>query len=103
MSTLWQPWQVGESATYPDDQRRLGSVGKSSIRCHGVVCVVSFSGRYEKSRKESYGAFWRGAVSIGHERGLRSGLGRRDVQQSTKRHPCLSGFESSVSVPGTST
>lgn len=32
--------RLGESATYPDDQRRLGFVEKGSIRSHGVVCVV---------------------------------------------------------------
>ena len=39
---------VGESATYEDDQRRLGLGGKSSIHYHGVVCVVSCLGRYEQ-------------------------------------------------------
>lgn len=58
---------VGESATYPDDQRRLGFVGKCSIHCHGVSYVVSCSCRYEKSKRQNYEAFWRGAGSIGHE------------------------------------
>ncbi len=39
---------VGESATYEDDQRRLGLGGKCSIHYHGVVCVVLCLGRYEQ-------------------------------------------------------
>ena len=50
MSALWLPYGFGESATYEDDQRRLGFVGKCSIHYHDAVCVVSCSGRYEKKR-----------------------------------------------------
>ena len=60
-----------ESATYPDEQGRPGLVGKHSIRGHIVSCMdlcLNGCNRCGKSKRQSYGASWRGAASIGHEK-----------------------------------
>ena len=56
--------RLRESATYPDEQRRPGLVGKHSICGHIVSCMVECLNGCKKKKRQSYGASWRDATSI---------------------------------------